>query len=47
MKNDVVSSRELKFSDNDELVTPLAVGFGAQLLLIGTSVPAYLMKMEI
>jgi glutamate 5-kinase len=37
-ENDVVSSRELKFSDNDELATLLAVGFGAQYLLIGTSV---------
>ncbi len=37
-ENDVVSSRELKFSDNDELATLLAVGFGAKLLLIGTSV---------
>lgn len=41
-ENDVVSSRELKFSDNDELATLLAVGFGAQLLLIGTSVPGVL-----
>ncbi|MFN8261362.1 MAG: glutamate 5-kinase [Chitinophagales bacterium] len=41
-ENDVVSSRELKFSDNDELATLLAVGFGAELLLIGTSVPGVL-----
>ena len=41
-ENDVVSSRELKFSDNDELATLLAVGFGAQLLMIGTSVPGVL-----
>ena len=41
-ENDVVSSRELKFSDNDELATLLAVGFGAQLLLIGTSVDGVL-----
>ncbi len=41
-ENDVVSSRELKFSDNDELATLLAVGFGAQLLLIGTSVKGVL-----
>lgn len=38
-ENDVVSSLELKFSDNDELATLIAVGFGAELLLIGTSVP--------
>ena len=37
-ENDVVSSRELKFSDNDELATLIAVGFGAETLLIGTSV---------
>lgn len=41
-ENDVVSSRELKFSDNDELATLLAVGFGAKLLLIGTSVDGVL-----
>jgi glutamate 5-kinase len=41
-ENDVVSSRELKFSDNDELATLLAVGFGAQYLLIGTSVKGLL-----
>jgi glutamate 5-kinase len=41
-ENDVVSSRELKFSDNDELATLLAVGFGAELLLIATSVPGVL-----
>jgi glutamate 5-kinase len=43
-ENDVVSSRELKFSDNDELATLLAVGFGAQYLLIGTSVNGVLDK---
>lgn len=43
-ENDVVSSRELKFSDNDELATLLAVGFGADLLLIGTSVQGVLDK---
>ncbi len=37
-ENDVVSNLELKFSDNDELATLLAVGFGAEVLLIGTSV---------
>lgn len=41
-ENDVVSSRELKFSDNDELATLLAVGFGAECLLIGTSVEGVL-----
>jgi len=38
-ENDVVSNLELKFSDNDELATLLAVGFGAEILLIATSVP--------
>lgn len=37
-ENDVVSDRELKFSDNDELATLLAVGFGAQTLMFCTSV---------
>ena len=37
-ENDVVSNLELKFSDNDELATLLAVGFSAELLLLGTSV---------
>jgi glutamate 5-kinase len=37
-ENDVVSSRELKFSDNDELATLLAVGFGANVLMLCTSV---------
>ena len=37
-ENDVVSNLELKFSDNDELATLLAVGFGAKQLLLGTSV---------
>ncbi len=37
-ENDVVSNLELKFSDNDELATLLGVGFGASLLLLGTSV---------
>lgn len=37
-ENDVVSSRELKFSDNDELATLIAVGFGAERLLLCTSV---------
>lgn len=37
-ENDVVSNKELKFSDNDELATMIAVGFGAEKLLIATSV---------
>lgn len=38
-ENDVVSNLELRFSDNDELATLLAVGLGADKLLLGTSVP--------
>lgn len=41
-ENDVVSSRELKFSDNDELATLIAVGFGAEFLLMGTNVEGVL-----
>lgn len=37
-ENDVVSNKELKFSDNDELATMIAVGFGAEKLLFATSV---------
>jgi glutamate 5-kinase len=37
-ENDVVSDLELKFSDNDELATLIAVGFGANMLLFSTSV---------
>ena len=37
-ENDVVSNLELKFSDNDELATLIAAGFGAETLLISTSV---------
>ncbi|MBK6947107.1 MAG: glutamate 5-kinase [Haliscomenobacter sp.] len=37
-ENDVVSNLELKFSDNDELATLIASGFGAEALLISTSV---------
>lgn len=37
-ENDVVSNKELKFSDNDELATLIAVGFGAEQLLFSTSV---------
>ncbi|MDI9865949.1 glutamate 5-kinase [Flectobacillus sp. DC10W] len=37
-ENDVVSNLELKFSDNDELATLIATGFGASALLLCTSV---------
>jgi glutamate 5-kinase len=37
-ENDVVSDRELKFSDNDELATLMAVGFGASTMMLCTSV---------
>jgi glutamate 5-kinase len=36
-ENDVVSDRELKFSDNDELATLIAAGFGAKTLMLCTS----------
>jgi glutamate 5-kinase len=35
-ENDVVSNRELRFSDNDELATLIAGGFGASVLMICT-----------
>lgn len=41
-ENDVVSNKELKFSDNDELATLIAAGFGAEKLLMCTSVPGVL-----
>jgi glutamate 5-kinase len=41
-ENDVVSNLELKFSDNDELATLMATGFGATHLLISTSVGGFL-----
>ncbi len=41
-ENDVVSNLELRFSDNDELATLMAVGFGADQLLLGTSAPGLL-----
>ncbi|MCP4120388.1 MAG: glutamate 5-kinase [Bacteroidetes bacterium] len=41
-ENDVVSDLELKFSDNDELATLMAVGLGAGSLLLGTSVDGVL-----
>jgi glutamate 5-kinase len=40
--NDVVNDRELRFSDNDELATLLAVAFDAHKLLIGSSVAGFL-----
>lgn len=43
-ENDVVSNKELKFSDNDELAALIAVGFGAEQLLFCTSVPGLLDK---
>ena len=43
-ENDVVSNLELKFSDNDELATLIATGFGASHLLISTSVGGLLDK---
>jgi len=36
-ENDVVSNKELNFSDNDELATMIAVGFGAEKLLYNTT----------
>ncbi len=45
-ENDVVSNRELSFSDNDELATLIAVGFGASVLLLGTSVPGVYDKQQ-
>jgi len=43
-ENDVVSDVELKFSDNDELATLLAAGFGAETLMFSTSVGGLLDK---
>jgi glutamate 5-kinase len=40
--NDVVNDREIRFSDNDELATLLAVAFDAHKLLIGSSVAGLL-----
>ncbi|MBD0276568.1 MAG: glutamate 5-kinase [Flavisolibacter sp.] len=37
-ENDIVSNLELKFSDNDELATLIAIGFDAATLIICTSV---------
>ncbi len=41
-ENDVVSNMELKFSDNDELATLIATGFGASAMLLCTSVGGFL-----
>jgi len=41
-ENDVVSNLELKFSDNDELATLIAAGFGAKKLLFCTNVEGVL-----
>lgn len=41
-ENDLVSNIELKFSDNDELATLLAVGFDAEALVICTSAGGFL-----
>lgn len=41
-ENDVVSDLELRFSDNDELATLIAVGFDAEVLLIGSTVSGLL-----
>ncbi|MFO0415499.1 MAG: glutamate 5-kinase [Bacteroidota bacterium] len=36
-ENDLISNNELKFSDNDELATLLAIGFNAQKMILCTS----------
>ena len=36
-ENDLISNHELKFSDNDELATLLAIGFDAQKMILCTS----------
>lgn len=41
-ENDLVSNVELKFSDNDELSTLIAIGFDANTLIICTSVGGFL-----
>jgi glutamate 5-kinase len=41
-ENDLVSNVELKFSDNDELATLIAVGFDAETLIICTSTGGFL-----
>lgn len=41
-ENDLVSNVELKFSDNDELATLIAIGFDAQVLIICTSIGGFM-----
>jgi len=41
-ENDLVSNIELKFSDNDELATLIAIGFDAETLIICTSAGGFL-----
>jgi glutamate 5-kinase len=41
-ENDLVSNVELKFSDNDELATLIAIGFDAEALIICTSVGGFM-----
>lgn len=41
-ENDLVSNLELKFTDNDELATLLAVGFDAETLIICTSAGGFM-----
>src|SRR3954452_13949519 len=41
-ENDLVSNVELKFSDNDELATLIAVGFDAETLIICTSAGGFM-----
>src|SRR6478609_11980618 len=41
-ENDLVSNIELKFSDNDELATLIAIGFDAESMIICTSVGGFL-----
>ncbi len=41
-ENDLVSNVELKFSDNDELATLIAVGFDAEALIICTSAGGFM-----
>ena len=43
-ENDLVSNVELKFSDNDELATLIAIGFDAESLIICTSVGGFMNK---
>jgi glutamate 5-kinase len=45
-ENDLVSNVELKFSDNDELSTLIAIGFDADTLIICTSVGGFMDDMK-